>query len=49
MLNSEQDQVMHSLVHLIKTLTRGSGNPLKGFKQSSDFLSMCIKMILAPE
>lgn len=43
MLNSEQDQLMHSLVHLSKTLTRGSGNPLEGFKQSSDFYQWALK------
>lgn len=38
MLGSEWDQVMQGLVYLVRKLTGGSGNPLKGFKQRSDII-----------
>lgn len=48
MLSSRWDQVTHGLVHLVKTLTKGIGKPLKGFNRAP-ILSMCIKMSLAAE
>lgn len=49
MLSSEWDQVMQGLVYLVRKLTGGSGNPLKGFKQSSDIINVHFRKILAAE
>lgn len=49
MLGSEWDQVMQGLVYLVRKLTGDSGNPLKGFKQSSDIINVHFRKILAAE
>lgn len=40
---------MQDLVCLVRKLTVGSGNPLKGFKQSCDVINVHFRKILAAE